>query len=314
MPSDIILGIPMKKLLALAVCAGSVLLSQTPDLSGVWRADLQKSKRMGPPIVTYLVIIEQKNAVFNNRTKEEALQITETTGTWGQRGEQREVLAFFVNGKPKVGSYQGVPTELTGAVEGSKVVVKGEVAGSSNNFTRTYELSADGKTLTMDEAGSNEGHPMHNTIVLEKQDEAAAEPLRKPEELAGAHFKNVKTEALKGLPASQFIDTMHYFSWSLGKNCEFCHVQRKFDSDDKKEKKTARQMIDMVAAIDEHNFENKPEVRCFTCHEGNGHPLTHQLFPDEIEAAKARAAKEAAEREAQRPPGPGPGGPPPPQH
>jgi hypothetical protein len=301
----------MKKLLALAVLTGTAVLSQTPDLSGVWRADLQKSKRMGPPVITYLVIIEQKNAVFNNRTKEEALQVKETTGTWGQRGEQRAVLAFFVNGIPKVGSYEGVPTELTGTVDGNKVIVKAEVAGRPSNFTRTYDLSADGKTLTMSEVGSNDGHPINNTIVLEKQDDAAGEPLRKPEELAGAHFKNVKTDSLKGLPASEFLNTMHYFAWSLGKDCLFCHVDRKFDSDDKKEKGTARKMIDMVAAINEHNFEGKPAVRCFTCHESNGHPLTHQLFADEIEAAKARAAKEAAEREAHRPPPP-PG--PPPQH
>ena len=254
--------------------------------------------------MTYLVIIEQKNAVFNNRTKEEALQIKETTGMWGQRGEQRSVLTFFVNGKLKVASYQGIPTETIGTVEDGKVVVKGEVAGRPDHFKRTYELSSDGKTLTMEEESSNGEHDMHNTIVLEKADEAAAEPLRKPEEIASAHFKNVKTESLKNLPESEFINNMRYFAWSLGKECTFCHVERKFDSDDKKEKGTARKMIDMVAAIDEHNFENKPEVRCFTCHEGHGHPLSHQLFADEVEAAKAREAKEAAEREAHRPPPP----------
>ncbi len=307
----------MKKILVLAALASTVLLSQTPDLSGVWRADLQKSKRMGPPVITYLVIIEQKNAVFNNRTKEEALQITETAGTWGQRGEQRAKLAFFVNGKPKVLSYMGVPTELTGAIEGNKVVVKAEVAGRPDNFTRTYELSADGKTLTMTEDGSNEGRPSHTVMVMDKQDDAAGEPLRKPEELASAHFKNVKTDTLKILPASEFMNNMRYFAWSLNKDCQFCHVDRKMDSDDKKEKQTARKMIDMVAAINEHNFEGKPEVRCFTCHEGNGHPLSHQLFADEIQAAKERAAKEAAEREAHRPPPPAggpPAGGPPPQH
>jgi hypothetical protein len=73
-------------------------------------------------------------------------------------------------------------------------------------------------------------------------------------------------------------------------------------------------MIDMTAAIDEHNFEGKPEVQCFTCHEGRSHPLSYQLFPDQIQAEKERAEKEAADREAHRPPPPpGPGGPPP-QH
>ena len=291
----------MKKILALAVLTGTALLSQTPDFSGVWRANLQKSKRAGPPVLTYLVIIDQKNAVFDNHTKEEALQVTETTGTWGQRGEERAKLVFFLNGKLKVLPYRGVPTELIGAVEGSKVVVKGEIAGGHGMFTRTYELSADSKTLTMDEeATGGDGKTAHNTIVLEKQDEAAGDLLRKPEELAGAHFKNVKTDALKGLPASEFLDTMHYFSYSLGKNCLFCHVEHKFDADDKKEKKAARKMIDMTAAIDQHDFEGKPAVRCFTCHEGNGHPLSHQLFADEIEAAKERAAKEAAEHAAQQ--------------
>ena len=300
----------MTKLVAIAVLTGTLMMAQAPDLSGVWRANLQKSTRQGPPVITYLVIIEQKNAVFNNRTKEEALQITETTGTWGQRGEQRAKLAFFVNGKPKVSYYLGVPTELTGAIEANKVVVKGEVAGRPGGFDRTYELSADGTTLTMTENGSNEGRPTQSVVVMEKQDDAAGEPLRKPEELAGVHYKNVKTEALKGLPASEFMNSMMYFAWSLGTNCQHCHVEHKMDVDDKKEKQTARKMIDMVAAINEHNFEGKPEVRCFTCHEGNGHPLSHQLFADEIQAAKERAARETAEREAHRPPPPG-GGPPP---
>lgn len=301
----------MKKLLALSAFTSMLLLSQTPDLSGVWRADLQKSKRQGPPVITYLVIIEQKNAVFNNRTKEEALQVTETTGTWGQRGEQRAKLAFFLNGKPKVGSYMGVPTELTGAVEGNKLVVKGEIAGGHGVFNRTYEPSADGKTVTLTEDSTSDGRSSHNVTVLEKQEDAAGEPLRKAEEVASVHFKNVKVEALKGLPASEFLDNMRYYTYSLGKDCLFCHVDRKFDSDDKKEKEAARKMIDMVAEINTHNFEGKPAVRCFTCHAGNGHPLSHQLFADEIEAAKERAAKEAAEREAHRPPPPAGG---PPQH
>lgn len=279
----------MKKLLALAALTGTVMLGQTPDLSGVWRANLQKSIRTGPPVITYLTIIEQKNAVFNNRTKEEALQFTDTTGTWGQRGEQRSKLSFFLNGKLKVGSYQGVPTEMIGTVEGNKIMVKAEIAGGRGTFTRTYELSADGKTLTMNEDASGEGHTMHSTIVMDKQDDAAGEQLRKPEEIASVHFKNVKTDGLKNLPTSEFINSMRYFSWALGKDCEFCHVEHKFDSDDKKEKVTARKMIDMTAAINEHNFEGKPEVRCFTCHEGNGHPLSHQLFADEIEAAKAQS-------------------------
>ncbi len=303
----------MKKALALALFTGSLLLAQAPDITGVWRANLQKSKLMGPPVVTYLVIIGQKNEVFNRRTKEEAPLVTETTGTWGQH-EDRDVLSFFLNGKPAIRPYKGVPTRVTATVDGGKLIVSGEVPGRPYTFKRTYELSDGGKTLTMNEDIADGPHVMHNTIVLLKQDEAAGEPLLKPEELAGVRFKNVKTESMKSLPASEFIGRMHYISWALGKNCEFCHVHNKFDSDDKKEKGTARKMIDMTASIDEHNFEGKPAVQCFTCHEGRAHPLRYQLFPDEIEAEKAQAEKEAAESAAhQPPPPPGPAGPPP-QH
>jgi hypothetical protein len=305
----------MQKIVALALFTGSFLLGQAPDITGVWRADLQKSKRMGPPVVTYLEIIGQKNEIFNRRTKEEAPQVTETTGIWGQH-EERDVLTFFLNGKPAILPYKGVPTRVTGTADAGKLIVSGEVPGRPYTFKRTYELSDAGKTLTINEDIADGPHVMHNSIVLLKQDEAAGEPLLKPEELASVRFKNVKTDALKSLPASQFIDRMHYISWALGKNCEFCHVHNKFDSDDKKEKQTARKMIDMTAAIDEHNFEGKPAVQCFTCHEGRAHPLRYQLFADEIEAEKAQAEKEAAEQAAHQPPPPGaPGGPPPPpQH
>ncbi|MBV8570077.1 MAG: photosynthetic reaction center cytochrome c subunit, partial [Acidobacteriaceae bacterium] len=120
-----------------------------------------------------------------------------------------------------------------------------------------------------------------NLYVLLKQPDAAGEPLRQLQQAAGEHFKNVKTDALKSLPTSEFIDTMRYISWSLGKDCEFCHVEHHFDSDEKKEKKTARKMIEMTAAIDQNHFEGHPEVRCFTCHSGNAHPRAFPAFPDQ---------------------------------
>ncbi len=54
---------------------------------------------------------------------------------------------------------------------------------------------------------------------------------------------------MRTLPASQFLEQMHYFAWALNKNCEFCHVKGEFDSDDKEEKRTAREMIKMTAMI-----------------------------------------------------------------
>lgn len=303
----------MSKALGLVLFSATLLCAQqSAEIVGVWKADLSKSKIAGPPgppPSNYLVIIEQKSAIFDQRTKEEAPQIIETTGIWTQRGPQRSKLTTFVNNKSKVIPYSGVPTRLTGTWQSGTLVVVGEVAGRPSTFKRTYTLAPDGKTLTVVIESTNDGKPSETTLVLTKQPDEAGEPLRKPEELAEVHFKNVKTASLKGLPESEFINRMHYFSWALNRNCELCHVARKFDSDEKKEKETARKMIDMVAAVDKDHFEGHPAVDCFTCHESHAHPLRYNQFPEEAAAEKdaieKAAAKAAAERRAQgqNPPG-----------
>src|SRR6185312_6530781 len=136
--------------------------------------------------------------------------------------------------------------------------------------------SSDGKTLEVQSTASMNGKERTQTVVFERQPDAAGDPLRQPEQTAGEHFKNV--QVLKTLPVSRFIDTMHYFSASLGAKCEKCHVEGHFDSDDKKEKKAARHMIKMVASIDEQNFKGHPEVQCYTCHRGAEKPLTAPPF------------------------------------
>ncbi len=278
----------MRKAAILCIFATQLSFAQkTPQIAGVWKADLKSSVLPGPPITECLVLIEEKTAVINRRTQEKGPEIDETTGMWGgPRGEQRSSLNFFITGKPAVRSYQGVPTEMTASWEGDKLHLAGETAGRPQTLKRTYQLSPDGQTLTVNTTMMNNGKEQQSTLVLTKQPDSAGEPLRKPEQLASAHFENVKTQ-LKDLPVSEFIDQMRYIAWALDKDCEFCHVQNHFDSDDKKPKKTARQMIDMTAHINADNFENHPQVRCFTCHEGHTHPLSHPLFPDQIAAAQA---------------------------
>ncbi len=279
----------MQKLLVSAVFTFAVFSAQaqSPNIAGVWKADLQKSKIAGPPPTEYLEIIEEKTVVINRRTQEKGQELDENSGVWGEHGEQRSLLAFVPNGKPAVRPYQGVPARITAAWQGNTLNLTAEVAGRPMVMKRTYELSSDGQTLTINSVTTAGPHEQQSTIMLMKQPDAAGEPLRKPEETAEQHFKNVKTDALKTLPASQFIDQMRYMAWSVGKDCEFCHVKDHFDSDDKKEKKTARQMLDMTASIDQNNFKSRPEVRCFTCHEGHNRPLSHPLFPDEAAAMQA---------------------------
>ena len=101
--------------------------------------------------------------------------------------------------------------------------------------------------------------------------------------------KNI--QVLKGLPASQLIPLMNFFSASLGVRCDFCHAPTTdpktgrthldFASDAKEEKTTARHMIQMVLNI---NHTNKVDlgsmgVTCYTCHHGSNHPAVVPALP-----------------------------------
>jgi hypothetical protein len=106
-------------------------------------------------------------------------------------------------------------------------------------------------------------------------------------------FKNI--QALQGTPADQVFPAMQFIAASLGVECDFCHVQGKFDSDDKPAKKTARKMIAMTLAINKDSFNSRKEVTCYSCHRGSHDPvgtppvLTSDAEPEHAEAAPAAA-------------------------
>jgi outer membrane lipoprotein-sorting protein len=93
--------------------------------------------------------------------------------------------------------------------------------------------------------------------------------------------KNIKV--LTGLPQSQLIPVMNFFSASLGVRCNFCHVNNNgvwaYDSDEKPEKGTARQMISMVLNINKTTFKGGMEVSCYTCHRGMRDPVGSPPLP-----------------------------------
>jgi len=91
-------------------------------------------------------------------------------------------------------------------------------------------------------------------------------------------FKNI--QVLKNLPEDQLVPAMQFVSASLGVGCDFCHVQGKFDQDDKKTKLTARKMMQMMAAINQSNFDGHREVTCNTCHNGAVNPVSIPVIGD----------------------------------
>src|SRR2546423_2285793 len=102
--------------------------------------------------------------------------------------------------------------------------------------------------------------------------------------------KNI--QVLKGLPSSQLFPLMNFVAVSLGVRCDFCHVKQGKDSktgfdnwiwesDDKPEKKTARQMMQMVISLNHsQGFGLDPgEISCYTCHRGSTRPQSLPTFP-----------------------------------
>jgi photosynthetic reaction center cytochrome c subunit len=84
-------------------------------------------------------------------------------------------------------------------------------------------------------------------------------------------YKNIIE--MKGTPADQLGAAMQFISASLGVECGTCHVQGKFEADDKPAKKTARAMMAMTAAINKNAFNGRQQVTCFSCHRGAAHPV-----------------------------------------
>jgi outer membrane lipoprotein-sorting protein len=87
---------------------------------------------------------------------------------------------------------------------------------------------------------------------------------------AAEQFKNI--QILKDMPADQLIPAMQFMTASLGVDCEYCHVERAFDKDDKKTKGYARHMMEMMFNINKENFDNQRWVTCYSCHQGSPHP------------------------------------------
>lgn len=240
---------------------GTVLFAfDDAPLTGVWKADMAKSKFESRPPAGELVLIEQTGS-----------ELTQTIAEMSPRGEYRSRFTYKIDGTESRNSFHGVPMKSTANVSSGTLTIESHIASAHPTVAhQKWTLSPDGKTLQLDATTSANGKERQQTIVFDKQPDAAGEALRKPEETAGQHFKNVKL--LKDMPASQFLDTMQYFTAALGVHCDQCHIRGQFDSDEKKDKSTARTMITMVHDLNQNVFQGHQEVQCYTCHRGNEKP------------------------------------------
>jgi photosynthetic reaction center cytochrome c subunit len=116
--------------------------------------------------------------------------------------------------------------------------------------------------------------PEHQTA----QNPSASTAQKKSEEV----FKNIRL--LKGVPSEQLIPSMEFISSSLGVECTFCHVEGHFEKDDKKPKRTARDMMQMMLALNKNSFEGRREVTCYSCHRGARNPVDTPIVDGEMRA------------------------------
>jgi hypothetical protein len=94
--------------------------------------------------------------------------------------------------------------------------------------------------------------------------------------------KNIKV--LTGMPQSQLIPVMNFFAASMGRRCNYCHVNNQgqwdYASDAKPEKTSAREMIKLVMDINKTTERMKLDpVSCYTCHRGRTSPQSIPALP-----------------------------------
>ncbi len=91
----------------------------------------------------------------------------------------------------------------------------------------------------------------------------------------------------KDITRAELQSAMRGFAFGLGVRCNYCHVEKTegkrveldFPADDKETKKTARVMLQMVAAINQDyigklSIQSPVRVQCVTCHHGLTQPRT----------------------------------------
>jgi photosynthetic reaction center cytochrome c subunit len=97
-------------------------------------------------------------------------------------------------------------------------------------------------------------------------------------------FKNI--QVLKGISVNEFMSTMGFFSASVGLNCVYCHVPESLENwqkfaEDVPLKRTARNMILMVNALNKNSFGGRRAITCYSCHRGAQRPKVIPSLADQ---------------------------------
>jgi hypothetical protein len=97
--------------------------------------------------------------------------------------------------------------------------------------------------------------------------------------------KNV--QVLKNMSPDELLSSMRFISASLGVGCNYCHEENHFDSDAKKTKQIARDMMRMTMSIDKNGFQGMREITCYSCHRGSSRPQSAPTIASEMQSESA---------------------------
>ncbi len=244
----------------LLLAAASLAFSQsTPDLSGVWKADKEKSQMGGP----------MGQADFYASIQQSGSKIEEKTITQGVHFEQRGDWKYDTSGAETTNEFRGAKLASKAAWEGGSLVIDmaGNDDGREIKMHEKWTPSPDGNSITV---VRNDGRG-EMTMVLDKSPESASVFTATPR-MAKDVYQNVKD---LNVPAYRLGEVMENFSSGLGVRCGFCHVPGNFASDEKHEKQFARTMLVMTNGINHDVFHDHFRVSCYTCHRGQKEPPVH---------------------------------------
>jgi hypothetical protein len=234
----------------------------TPNFSGVWHWNPQKGQHSGQPPEDMRMKIEQSGP---------DVTITMIARNKGQ--EEVNTQRLKIGSDNNKNTINGAPITSKTAWDGNTLVVDSAAKFGAQELRMTdrWTLSADKQTLTFVEKHQfgAEPQPTEDTTVFERQPDTAWQPPQPPKP-AEEVYKNI--QVMKGVPANRLMGAMNFFTRSLGVDCNYCHVEKEFEKDDKPAKNTARKMLNMVHQIS----GDAPNASCWMCHRGSPKP---EAFP-----------------------------------
>ena len=144
---------------ALAAFTGQALAAT--DYSGEWKLNVAKSEfgpAPAPEMMTRTITHKDPNLQIKTHQK-------------GAQGEITSEVKYTTDGKETTNTVNGAPSKGKAMYEGGKLVIESnrEFQGGEIKFKETYNLSGDGKVLTINNHVNFQGNEFDLTYVFEKQ-------------------------------------------------------------------------------------------------------------------------------------------------